>query len=128
MDGLIWTDGPPDAAVEVRLTVPAKPAWLPIWIVELPDCPASRATEAGLADKVKNGDIVGGVGELFACIQSKLLFVSQDARACMLRRLVLPDVVSSSVYEPMRDPSKYPWRVPCIMSIWRICQTLSCLA
>jgi hypothetical protein len=67
--------------VALRFTVPPKPAWLAIWIVELLDCPASKAMEEGLADMVKKGGITGGVGELFACIQSKLLFVSQDASA-----------------------------------------------
>ena len=61
--------------------MPENPAWLAIWMVELLDCPANKAIEVGLADMVKNGAITGGVGELFACIQSKLLFVSQDARA-----------------------------------------------
>ena len=67
--------------------------------------------EVGLTDMVKNGyvgDAGGCEGELFACIQSKLLFVSHEARACMLMRLVLPGVASGSVYEPTRYPSKYP--------------------
>jgi len=64
-----------------RFTVPEKPAWLAIWIVELLDCPASKVKDVELADMVKNGAITGGVGELFACIQSKLLFVSHDASA-----------------------------------------------
>lgn len=96
-DGLIWADGPTGPVLGVRVTVPANPAWLPIWIVELPDCPASRNMEAGLSARVKNGEILGSAGELFACIQSKLLFVAHDARAWMLVRLVFPGVVSGSV-------------------------------
>ena len=79
--------------------------------MELPDCPAKSAIEVGLIDMVKNGyvgDAGGCVGELFACIQSKLLFVSHEASAWMLMRLVFPGVVSSSVYDPTRYPSKYP--------------------
>jgi hypothetical protein len=64
--------------------------------------------EDGLADKVKNGEILGCVGELFACIQSKLLFVSHEARAWRLVSSVFPGVVSGSVYEPINNPSKYP--------------------
>ena len=88
--------GPVEPTGVVRLTVPENPAWLAIWIVELPVWPASKAIELGLADKVKEGEVLGGVGELFACIQSKLLFVSHDARAWMLRRLVFPGVASGS--------------------------------
>jgi hypothetical protein len=77
-------------------------------MVELPDCPASRGMDAGLADRLKYGYNLGGMGELFACIQSKLLFVSHEARAWMLVSLVFPGVVSGSVYEPISDPSKYP--------------------
>jgi hypothetical protein len=106
--GLILAVGPVGPVVAARLTVPANPAPLAIRMTELPDCPASRDMDAGLTDSPKNGEILGGVGELFACIQSKLLFVSHDASACMLTRLVLPGVVSGSVYEPTKDPSKYP--------------------
>jgi hypothetical protein len=94
--GLIWAVGPGEPSIVVRLTVPENPDWLAIWIVELPDCPASRAIELGIADRANEGEVFGGVGELFACIQSKLLFVSHDASACTLRRLVLPGVVSGS--------------------------------
>ncbi len=61
--------------------------------------------EVGLTDMVKNGyvgDAGGCEGELFACIQSKLLFVSHEARAWILISLVFPRVVSGSVYDPTR--------------------------
>jgi hypothetical protein len=67
--------------------------------------------EVGLTDMVKNGYVGDGGGcggELLACIQSKLLFVSHEASAWMLMMLVFPGVVSGSVYEPTRYPSKYP--------------------
>jgi hypothetical protein len=84
--------------------VPVKPSWLPSWILELPDCPARRVIDLGLADRVKNGC----EGRLLAWIQSNLLLVSQDARTAILTRLVLPRVVSGTVYDPTSDPSKYP--------------------
>ena len=73
--------------------------------MELADWPATRAIAEGLVDMVKYGYVGDGggcEGELFACIQSKLLFVSHEARAWILIRLVFPGVVSGSVYDPTR--------------------------